>query len=306
VHERGDAASMRLLYAAYRRFGRRTFSLLLYPIVAYFLATSGKARRASSDYLRRVRAHLAALSRPLPRRLSTFWHFVEFGHSILDKSAMWAGTFEAGKVEFDDPQAMRGLLELNRGALFIASHLGNIEVLRALAEAESPLKVAALVSTNRSPELNRLLSAIGPRALERMIQIDMLGPESVIELQDKVRAGEHIGIAADRVSVRHAERSIEVPFLGEPAAFPEGPFVLASLLACPVYLLFCLRMGGRYRVYVEPFADPVILPRKERSAALEGMIARYANRLEAHCLLAPTQWFNFFEFWHQAGNHPAS
>jgi predicted LPLAT superfamily acyltransferase len=171
--------------------------------------------------------------------------------------------------------------------------------LRAYAH-EHGLTVNALVFTRNSPKLNRLMSGIGPRALERMIQIDSLGPDSVVKLQDMICAGEHIAIAADRVSVRHRERSIHVPFLGRSAPFPEGPFILASLLACPVYLLFCLRIGKHYKVFIEPFADPVLLPRGQRQAALERLIAQYAQRLEAHCLLAPTQWFNFFDFWAQA------
>jgi predicted LPLAT superfamily acyltransferase len=120
-------------------------------------------------------------------------------------------------------------------------------------------------------------------------------------LADKLRDGEHVAIVADRVSVNYRERSIYAPFLGLPAPFPEGPFILASLLGCPVYLLFCLRLGRRYRVFIEPFADPLALPRAQRREALERAVTRYAERLEAHCLLAPTQWFNFFQFWDQAG-----
>jgi predicted LPLAT superfamily acyltransferase len=59
-------------------------------------------------------------------------------------------------------------------------------------------------------------------------------------------------------------------------------------------------MGGKYRVFVEPFADRLVLPRAERRAALEHVIRRYAERLEEYCLFAPTQWFNFFDFWEQA------
>jgi predicted LPLAT superfamily acyltransferase len=60
-----------------------------------------------------------------------------------------------------------------------------------------------------------------------------------------------------------------------------------------------------YRVFVEPFADPFELPRAGRQQVLERAIERYAERLEAHCLLAPTQWFNFFDFWDQTGGDPA-
>lgn len=302
VPERGDVAGLRIMFAAYRRLGRWAFTLLLYPVVAYFCLTARKACAASRDYLRRVHHVLPehALTRP-----STFAHLLAFGNAVLDKGAMWAGTFPSGNIELDDPAIFQRLRESKRGVLFIGSHLGNLEVLRAYADVEEGLKVNALVLTRNSAKLNRLLAGVAPRALERMIEIDSLGPESVIDLQDKIRAGEHVAIAADRVSVRHRERSIHVPFLGEPAPFPEGPFILASLLACPVYLVFCLRIGGGYRVFAELFADPLVLPRAQRHETLEHVAARYARRLEAHCLLAPTQWFNFFDFWHQAGpNRP--
>jgi predicted LPLAT superfamily acyltransferase len=183
--------------------------------------------------------------------------------------------------------------------LLIGSHHGNLEMLRGFGESHG-LKINALVNTRNSPKLNEVLKLVSPRVLERMIQVDSLGPDAVIKLAELMEAGEHVAIVADRVSARHRHRSIHVPFFGRPAPFPEGPFVLASLLACPVYLVFCAKVGGKYRVYVEPFAEPLVLPRDKRREALERAVARYAERLEAHCLLAPTQWFNFFDFWDQS------
>ncbi len=302
VPERGHRSALLFGFSTYRVFGRRVFSVLLYPVVVYFLVTGSRARKASRDYLRRVRSRLEALGRAIPQRLDTFRHFVAFGHAMLDKTAMWAGAMDPTEVELDDPAALQRVREQQRGVLFISSHLGNVEVFRALIDSQQAVRVSALVFTHGSPELNRLYSAIGPRALDGMIQIDSLGPDAVMRLQDKLHAGEHIGIAADRLSVRHAERAVAVPFLGEPAPFPEGPFILASLLACPVYLVFCLRIGRRYRVFVEPFADAISLPRRDRAAALQRVIERYAQRLEHYCLMAPMQWFNFFDFWSQNGD----
>jgi len=247
-----------------------------------------------------VRAGLAREGRPIPPGMNVFRHVVAFGNGLLDKLAMWAGALPASSLEFADAPVLEQFSG-GRGVLFIGSHHGNLEVLRAFGEQVQGLKVNTLVSTRNSRNWIRVLEAVSPQMLERMIQIDSLGPEAVILLRDKLAAGEHVAILADRVSVRHKERSIHAPFLGRPAPFPEGAFVLASLLECPVYLLFCFKIGGKYRVSVEPFADPLVLPRRERRAALERAIVRYAERLEAHCLLAPMQWFNFFDFWGQAG-----
>jgi predicted LPLAT superfamily acyltransferase len=287
---------MQTLLTIYRLFGRRAFTLFLYPVAAYFWLTAGNARRASRDFLSAVRRRAKELGQPEPA-VNSFSHVLEFGHAVLDKGAIWGGAFPSSSVEFEDPQMFPELWL--KGCVFIGSHLGNLEVLRAFGDFRS-FKVNALVFTRHSPKFNRVLSNVNSKALEGMIEIDSLGPDTVIKLQDRIRAHEHIAIVGDRVSVRHKERSVHAPFLGRPAPFPEGPFILASLLDCPVYLLFCLKVDGKYRVFLEPFADPLELPRAGRQAALEQIIRRYAERLEAYCLMAPTQWFNFFDFWEQA------
>ena len=84
--------------------------------------------------------------------------------------------------------------------------------------------------------------------------------------------------------------------MGQPAPFPQGPFILASILRCPVDLLFALRQQGKLHIHCEPFAE-VLLPRAERQQALQQTIDRYAERLEHYALQSPLDWFNFFDFW---------
>ncbi len=98
----------------------------------------------------------------------------------------------------------------------------------------------------------------------------------------------------------HEDRAIYCDFLGSPAPFPEGPFILASLLECPVYLLFCLKTDERYDVHLVPLANPLKLPRQTRRADLQIVVERFAQKLEELCLAAPYQWFNFFDFWQKS------
>jgi len=73
--------------------------------------------------------------------------------------------------------------------------------------------------------------------------------------------------------------------------------VLAAALRCPVLLMFALRQQGKLQIHCEPFADPLLLPRAQRQQALQVTVDRYADRLAHHALLAPLDWFNFFDFW---------
>jgi predicted LPLAT superfamily acyltransferase len=90
------------------------------------------------------------------------------------------------------------------------------------------------------------------------------------------------------------------PFLGQAAAFPVGPYVMASVLGCPLYAMFTVRQGGDapYELHFERLREQVALPRRGREAALAELAGEYAARLEHHARRAPLEWFNFYDFWH--------
>lgn len=73
--------------------------------------------------------------------------------------------------------------------------------------------------------------------------------------------------------------------------------MLAAALRCPVLLMFALQQQGKLRIHCEPFADPLLLPRAQRQQALQQAVDHYAERLAHYALLAPLDWFNFFDFW---------
>jgi len=133
-----------------------------------------------------------------------------------------------------------------------------------------------------------------------------MGPETAIMLQEKLDAGEWVAMVGDRTSAGKHQRSdtqarvIYSTFLGHPAPFPQGPFILAAALGAPVFLMFGIEYGGRLAIHFDPFADPLLLPRATRHEALQNAVDRYAGRLEHYCLRAPHDWFNFFDFWQSA------
>jgi predicted LPLAT superfamily acyltransferase len=101
---------------------------------------------------------------------------------------------------------------------------------------------------------------------------------------------------ADRVVA--AEKSVVVPFLGQDARFPAGPFILAASMGCPVYFVAAIYRGGnRYEVYAQRLTEAVVLPREDREAALRKYAALYSEHLERLVRTAPTNWFNFYDFW---------
>jgi predicted LPLAT superfamily acyltransferase len=120
---------------------------------------------------------------------------------------------------------------------------------------------------------------------------------SAMTLSAAIERGEWVVIMGDRMPVRKSGRPIRVDFLGSPAPFPPGPFIFAAALRCPIYTLFCTKLNGRHRVSLSLLSDGLALPRRNREAALEDLVRRYAAALEAQVLAAPYQWFNFYDYW---------
>ena len=116
-------------------------------------------------------------------------------------------------------------------------------------------------------------------------------------MEDRIRRGEMVGTMGDRVGFDG--KSVRTPFLGAEASFPTGPYLLAAALRCPVFVGFGLyRAPDGYDLYCEPFEEQIVLPRgPAREQALQGLVARYAARVEHYCRQYPDNWFNFYDFW---------
>ncbi|MNG74848.1 Undecaprenyl-phosphate mannosyltransferase [compost metagenome] len=307
TEERHGLWGIRLMLQVYRLFGRRAFQLLLYPVIGYFWLTGRAQRKASRNYLQRLQEFAQGRQQALPAPLNSFRHFMRFGDAMLDKLSSWRG--ELHDIRLVDRAGCERQIASGKGTLILASHLGDIESCRALGELDSNVKVNALVFTEHAERFNQVMKEVNPRANLNLIQVTSLGPETAMHLQDKLNAGEWVAIVGDRTSAGKHQRG-EQPrvvwshFLGKPAPFPQGPFVLAAALRCPVFLMFGLKQQGRLNVYFEPFADPLLLPRAQRRQALQQAVDSYAARLEHYCLLAPLDWFNFFDFWQLAAQEP--
>ncbi len=97
-----------------------------------------------------------------------------------------------------------------------------------------------------------------------------------------------------------------LPFLGQDAPFGVGPLRLAMLLRQRVFFMTALFRGGnRYEVRFEPLADfsQRAGDANERDAQLHAALAAYVARLEALCVEAPYNWFNFHDFWSEDAPH---
>lgn len=296
--ERGSTWGLRLVAVAYRILGRRIALLVLLPAVTYFFLTGRRARCASRNYLQRLASYADPdTAVPAATLKNIFRHFLAFAESGLDKLAAWHGDIGHHQFNFPNEAAFASLAQSGQGALFIGAHLGNLEITRALAVKGGVAKVNAVVYTDHARRFATTLAGASNRFSVNLLQVSDFGPDTAILMKEKIAQGELLVIVGDRTPPADNGRVVHANFLGHPAPFAQGPFVLAHLLECPVYLFFCLKEDARYCIHLEHFAERVILPRRERQTTLATYAQRYAHRLEVYCQRAPLQWFNFFDFW---------
>lgn len=294
INEASFVGGMRLLFWVCRVFGRWPFRVVLYPVLAWYVATQARARRASSSYLARVGAPHGFMG--------VLRHFGAFAEAILDKMLIWGGLFDLSTVTVHGDAPLLEMIEEKRGALLLCSHLGNLDLCRALSMRTPGLKITVLVHTRHAEAFNAMLGKLDPRSQLNLMQVTEMTPAMAMALSERIERGEFVVIAGDRVPVASAPRVALAPFMGEPAAFPVGPYVMASVLGCPMYALFSSRQGERYELHFERLRERVSLPRASREAALAELAGEYAARLEHHARRSPLEWFNFYDFWQHPGS----
>lgn len=297
IGERGSLQGLRFIGFMDRIVGRYISHLILYPVTAYFFVTHPRARHASRQFL--------AAAGMAPSLRNSFRHFMSFSISILDKVAAWYAP-DRIRITFPEHQQLADALAGGHGVLLLSAHLGNLELARALASIIPGARVNALVYTHNAQKVNTMLEETSNKYPLNLIQVQEIGPDTALMLREKIAAGEIVVIVGDRTPVSEASPVVKADFLGKPAPFAIGPYVLAHVLECPVFLFFCIKEGRDYCVHLELFAERIHLPRRERNVSAAGWAARYAERLAYHAGRFPLQWYNFYDFWTGDPALPAS
>ena len=285
--ERGSMFWLRVMSWISLRLGRGVSRIITYCIAAYFFVFAPRARRYARDYLRRV------LGRPATPK-DRFRQILTFASTIHDRVFFLNGRFELFDVSVDGEAIACATRTSDGGALLMGAHLGSFEATRALGHRLPGQQIAMAMYADNARKINAALTAISPGLETDIIE---LGPLSaLLEIRSRLAAGSFVGMMGDRVL--GAEPVERVMFLGEPAAFPLGPFRVAAKLRRPVCFMAGFYLGAnRYHIVFEQIADFSAIDPDGEAVAVSEALQRYVAVVERHCRKYPYNWFNFLDFW---------
>ncbi|WGE91024.1 glycosyl transferase family 2 [Actinobacillus genomosp. 1] len=266
-------------------------------VVLYFYLTSSKTRRYIAEYQQNLTAYFPQVRL---KGATIFRQFLAFGEAITDRFAVWQHQIHYADLVIDDSENLYAEIDAGgRGQILICSHFGNIEICRALLNnGHHPnFKLNALVHSKHAEAFNQALVDAGADELP-LIQVEDLDAHIMLELSERIERGEWIAIAADRVPVRGGKTQT-VNFLGKLAEFPEGAWLLASLLKAPINTIFSLKENGKYCLKLRHFSSPIKGRGKIRQQQIQRAMQDYADLLANECAKNPYLWFNFYDFWQQ-------
>ena len=286
-----------LLYWVHRLLGRHVFRWAMQPVVWCHWWSRPALRAASLEYLQRLQQHTGALGRAV-RASDGRRHVALFAETMLDKLLAMAGRYPVARVSHSGGAPIYQAALAGQGSIIVTAHMGCLELCQVLAEQLPGFRLTVLVHTRHAEQFNRLLRRLHPEAAVELIEVTDISPATAVLLEEKIASGACVAIAGDRIPV-FASQTVSVDFLGQAAPFPVGPYVLASLLKCPLYLLACVHQGAGYHLHFEPLAAQVRLPRGQRQEAMQHYASLYAAALTRRLAASPYDWFNFFPFWQQ-------
>ena len=303
----GNGFSLRLFFFIYNILHIKNIALLLRPITFFYYCFSPAKRAVSPAFFKRRAQYKPAAK---PSATIVYKHFYSVRHSLVERIAAWRGDIKVSDLIIKNRDVYQEIitnLKEKKGCFFVCSHLGNIDLLRALAiqdnkDGVNNTKVNIIIDTAMSPQFNSFMRSIQKQFGINLINSRTVGLETALLLQEKLDNGEIIVMAGDRTPSEHSQRTVLVPFLGDMIALPYGAFLLPIILKAPLYYFFALRehdlFVSKYDFFL--YKSSAIMEKKKKDDMIRALMHEYVELLEEKVLEYPLQWYNFFDIWEAA------
>ncbi|MEG0789435.1 MAG: acyltransferase [Alistipes sp.] len=268
-----------------RRVGLWAAYILLGFVVIYFIPCAPKATAAIWDFYRRT-LHKGRITSVI----CLVRHYYLFGQTLIDRVAVENGLGKRFRFEFEDYEQTLQLFEQGQGLVMISAHFGTPSI-GAEFFGKYAQRINLVMYDAEHRRVKEALDRFGQRMVVQVIPVGDDPLASILDIKAALDRNECVSFMGDRFLDGH--RTFESDFLGRPARFPQGPFLIAERMQIPVIFYFATR--ERRRTYRFRFftVKPVTSGRRDGTRCFKAFVPL----LEEEVRRKNTQWFNFYKFW---------
>jgi predicted LPLAT superfamily acyltransferase len=192
---------------------------------------------------------------------------------------------------FDGEEHLRAMVAGQKGGMLLSAHIGNWDIAGHLLKRLDTRINIVMFDGEQQQIKDYLASVTGKKNVNIILLKDDLS--HIYAISEAFKNNELVCIHADRFL--DGNKTLTTPFLGQSAAFPMGPFALASLFKVPVSYVFALKESNLHYHF---FASKIIdYERGEKQAVMQRMLAGFAGEMEKKVKQYPEQWYNYYNFW---------
>ncbi len=284
---RGNKLGYRIFVAVCKSIGLKPAYLLLRVVATYYFLFSRKTSRHIYEYFtkRHDYGKLKAI-----RNLYT--NYYRFGQTLLDKIVIMSGIESNFTYHFDGEENLKEIASYSRGGILLSGHVGNWEVAGHFLDRLN-ITIHVVMFDGEHRQIKDYLAEVtgGRKFNVIVIQDDM---SHIYAISEALQKNELICMHADRFMDKNKTRLH--PFLGEPALFPAGPFVLASSFNVPVSIVFAFKETDSHYHFFG--STPIFREDGESKREFSDRLLRiFTSEMEDKLKLYPEQWFNYYNFW---------
>lgn len=215
-----------------------------------------------------------------------------FGRVMFDRFHLFTKGEGDFNITSEGRSMMLEVISKSHGAVIAGTHVGSMEMAGYIFGLENVPISAIVYGGENAVFQKKRVGQLRPHGVRLIPVSDDLS--HLFAAKEALDNGESVTMPCDRILGSSKCESVE--FLGAPAKFPIGAFILAAQLEKEMLLLFSMKEGRRgYRVIVKHIE--VERSGKSSRQIAEELLHLYVRELEKLVREYPTQWFNFYDFW---------
>lgn len=276
-------------------------------VVPYYIPFAPKATASIWFYARNILKYGRLRSVGL-----LFRNYYRLGQILIDKVAINGGLEKKYRFKFGNYQEFLDILNSDQGVIMIGAHVGNWET-GAPFFSDYGKKINIVIYDAEHRKIKEMLEKNGIEKEYKFIPVNKDNLEHVFKITEVLNQKEYVCFQGDRYV--NSDRLLTCNFMGRPAQFPSGPFLLASRMKVPVVFYFAMRepkrtyhfhfclnssessKGSEGSEALHP-VSPDSKGKKKRPEQL--LLEQYVKALEDIVTQYPEQWFNYYPFWQQS------